>query len=678
MPPPTAQLVRYAAQAGMLVGGTNVAITNASITTSIVSLQGQITSANNAVSGLASSKQNVIIPGTTDQYWRGDETWQALNPAAVGLSNVTNAVFEPAISSGGTNQFWDGAKAFRVITTADISGLGTIATHASTDYEPAIGTSGTNTFWDGAKVFRGITVADVSGLGSVATMTAGVANGPLIADGGNKIPVANLPSSVVGDMQYQGTWNALANLPSLGNGTGTQGQFYKVAIAGSSTVNGINQWNIGDSIVYNGATWDKLDGIANEVVTVFGRYGTVIAQTGDYTYGQITGFASAAASYAPVQTVSGRSGNVMLTTTDIGGLGSSATNASSAYLPSFTSTVRSLIYATPYNGTGVTPSWRGMNQGDLPGVLDASVINNGVFDTAQIPNIFDQSLNIGDEPTFAGLTLTAGLTANDVTVTGTDLGIGVQVNEQDSTADVYTEIANTTLGPSIVVGVVGDPYGTGIGTESDQGLTGSFAGDGIIKAYGLGNQVGLCLGASDGGGPYSIRLGPDGTTQLNPIDPTTITAGTMGRLFAGNLGSLLYDTGTIVNTVLLSGQSIAVSKVTSTHIVGSTSAPTIAAGAGAGTSPTIVIAGTDLAGRITLTTGTLPTVSATVCTVTFHTAFSAAPYVILTLAGGGTGALGATAANVYVNETTTTFVVSVGTGGLTAATQYIWNYIVIG
>jgi hypothetical protein len=39
--------------------------------------------------GLA-GKENVITIGTTGQYWRGDKTWQTLNPAAVGLGNVNN------------------------------------------------------------------------------------------------------------------------------------------------------------------------------------------------------------------------------------------------------------------------------------------------------------------------------------------------------------------------------------------------------------------------------------------------------------------------------------------------------------------------------------------------------------------------------------------------------------
>jgi hypothetical protein len=35
-------------------------------------------------------KEPTIAPGTAGQYWRGDKTWQALNKAAVGLSNVDN------------------------------------------------------------------------------------------------------------------------------------------------------------------------------------------------------------------------------------------------------------------------------------------------------------------------------------------------------------------------------------------------------------------------------------------------------------------------------------------------------------------------------------------------------------------------------------------------------------
>lgn len=36
------------------------------------------------------SRELFITAGTTAQYWRGDKTWQTLDKAAVGLSNVDN------------------------------------------------------------------------------------------------------------------------------------------------------------------------------------------------------------------------------------------------------------------------------------------------------------------------------------------------------------------------------------------------------------------------------------------------------------------------------------------------------------------------------------------------------------------------------------------------------------
>lgn len=113
------------------------------------------------------------------------------------------------------------------------------------------------------------------------------------------------------------------------------------------------------------------------------------------------------------------------------------------------------------------------------------------------------------------------------------------------------------------------------------------------------------------------------------------------------------------------------------QLVGSSTAPGIAAGTGAGTSPTVALSGTDLAGKITVTTGTLPAGSGTVFTVTFNTAYGSAPYVVFS--PGGPNAAGLTGlSSVYVGSSTTTFSFTSGSAGLAASTQYIWNYHVIG
>lgn len=110
---------------------------------------------------------------------------------------------------------------------------------------------------------------------------AGVANGVATLDGSGKLTSGQIPASLVGGLNYQGTWNASTNSPTLASGTGTKGWFYKVNVAGGTTLDGISQWNVGDLVAFDGTTWDKIDGVANEVRTVAGRYGDVVLVAAD-------------------------------------------------------------------------------------------------------------------------------------------------------------------------------------------------------------------------------------------------------------------------------------------------------------------------------------------------------------------------------------------------------------
>jgi hypothetical protein len=105
--------------------------------------------------------------------------------------------------------------------------------------------------------------------------------------------------------------------------------------------------------------------------------------------------------------------------------------------------------------------------------------------------------------------------------------------------------------------------------------------------------------------------------------------------------------------------------------------PTIAAGTGAGTGPTVAVTGNDNAGVITVTTGTAPAASATVATITFGQAFGAVPRaVILTDAGPSAAALSGPG-KVYADQATlglTSWQVKVGATALAASTQFKWWY----
>jgi hypothetical protein len=104
-----------------------------------------------------------------------------------------------------------------------------------------------------------ITNTQVSGLGTASTRDAGVALGVATLDAAGKVPVTELPDAVLGALSYQGTWDASTNTPTLTSSVGTKGYYYVVSVAGSTNLNGITDWLVGDWAVYNGTVWQKVD-----------------------------------------------------------------------------------------------------------------------------------------------------------------------------------------------------------------------------------------------------------------------------------------------------------------------------------------------------------------------------------------------------------------------------------
>jgi hypothetical protein len=170
------------------------------------------------------------------------------------------------------------------------------------------------------------------------------------------------------------------------------------------------------------------------------------------------------------------------------------------------------------------------------------------------------------------------------------------------------------------------------------------------------------------------------TSYLYLTDGGTLTAST----------TAFPATGNVVRLAVVVAGATTITSVTDAripwlalggHVHWGVGTPTIAAGSGAGASPVVTVAGSDQGGLITVTTSTTPTASATVATVTFGQAFSAAPRtVILTPAGANSAPLSGNA-QVYVDSaatSTTAFVLKVGSTALAVATAYKWYYAVIG
>lgn len=156
------------------------------------------------------------------------------------------------------------------------------------------------------------------------------------------------------------------------------------------------------------------------------------------------------------------------------------------------------------------------------------------------------------------------------------------------------------------------------------------------------------------------------------IKATSVTA-TGGLLVLRNSSNTTMDSADIL------GNHFSLLSIRTPHIKGLGSAPSIAAGAGAGTSPTVsmVSGSTDMSGYVNITTGTLPTLSASIATITFATAYGIAPKVSLWASNGNAAALNGVNM-VFVDQatgvSTTTFVITSGTTSLTAATAYQWGY----
>lgn len=110
----------------------------------------------------------------------------------------------------------------------------------------------------------------------------GIASGYVPLNTSTKIDTAYLPDSIVGQLHYVGTWNANTNTPTIVSSTGNKGDYYIVSVSGSTTVDGISDWVIGDWLVFNGSTWDKIDN-TDSISSFNGRTGAITLISNDVT-----------------------------------------------------------------------------------------------------------------------------------------------------------------------------------------------------------------------------------------------------------------------------------------------------------------------------------------------------------------------------------------------------------
>lgn len=228
----------------------------------------------------------------------------------------------------------------------------------------------------------------------------------------------------------------------------------------------------------------------------------------------------------------------------------------------------------------------------------------------------------------------------------------------------------------ISAGVSSGTFGfVGVGGTWNETTAVTVSSTATFRAQSITTNIGNGTMTFTGSNPLSLLY----------IAPTiNLASGTTGRVAPVHLNPTYtaVGTGMIPPTILV--QDAGTDRfLVDRHgrIYASTPAPGIAAGTGAGTTPTVTLGGnqSDHSGIVNVTTGTTPATTATVATITFSNAFPVAPKVVLYPANAATRALSGNADVVIdtANTTTTAFVITSGSTALAASTAYRWIYHVL-
>ena len=173
--------------------------------------------------------------------------------------------FNLATLTGTGQDYGNTSDSIKIDTIAvDVYGRVTGVSTGPTGQVNTVGTGNSNTL---TKTGDAIDSIFTPNTGVVNASSANLATGAQIQTAIN--------TALTGVLQFQGTWNASTNSPTLTSSVGTSGDYYIVSVAGNTNLNGITDWEIGDWAVFANTTWTKIDNSQVGDVTGDGAAGRV-------------------------------------------------------------------------------------------------------------------------------------------------------------------------------------------------------------------------------------------------------------------------------------------------------------------------------------------------------------------------------------------------------------------
>ena len=310
---------------------------------------------------------------------------------------------------------------------------------------------------------------------------------------------------LTGVLQFEGTWNACTNSPSLSSGKGTVGEYYIVSKAGSTNLDGITDWAVGDWAVFSDQAtdaWQKIDNTQVGNVTGSGSSGRVAYWNGSSNITSDAGL-----------TFNG-STNALTVSGAVTWSGGSSAESNSAYDNTITG----------FSDSGSSTKTLTLTQRD-GGTLTTS------FSVPQ--GTMSSSINFKTDGT------ALNVNSNTITTSGTMTGIW-----QGTSAQYVNGLGDLTTFPSIPQGdITGVTAGTGMsggGTSGTVTLNCTITNNNQLT-NGAGYITGVTAGVGLSGG------GTSGTPTLT-LDLGELGVG--GTLIAGDY--LIAENGGVDNRQLIS------------------------------------------------------------------------------------------------------------------------------